>query len=299
MSYLKKVNKGPIKKNFLVLLYGVEGVGKSSFAASTPNPIFLCAEDGTENLDVARLPSPQNWQDVIDMIRELRSTNHGYNTLVVDTLDWLEIILHRSLMKARKVETIQDLGAYGAYVDVVNRPWLELIDELKLLREKMNILMLAHSEVKRFSDPQHNADYDRYELKFHLKKSGSLFKEFVDCLLFANFEVATKEDKTRKTRAYSDGTRVVFTEKRASHDAKNRFSMPYELPLDWTEISKYLNANQNDALKIQLEKIEEYKTNLRDENLNKLVDEEVKKAGNNIAKLSAIASRLYDKVVSQ
>lgn len=297
MSYLAKTNSGRIKKNALVMVHGPEGVGKTTLGSHFPKPIFLCAEDGTENLNVTRLPSPEAWSDVIGMIKELRNANHDFKTLVVDTVDWLEMILHKHLLAGRPAKsTIQDLGAFGSYVEVVNNEWLVFIRELKLLREKMNIVLLAHSEVKRFSDPQQNADYDRYELKMYVKKSGALFKEFVDCLLFVNFEVNTKEDKTRKTRAYSDGSRIIYTEKRASHDAKNRFNMPSELPFDYQELDKYLNRNEEDQIKEQIEKINEMKVLIDDENLISMVNEELEKSKNNLARLIVIGNRLSARI---
>lgn len=296
MSFLDQVSKGTIKRNFNILLYGVEGIGKSYFGAHCPSPIFLAAEDGTDTLDVARLPSPKGWPDVPAMVTELIQQNHPYKTLVIDTLDWLEIILHKHLMESKRVNTLQELGAYGAYVDVVNREWLKLIDLLKQLRVKMNILLLAHSEVKRFSDPQQNVDYDRYELKLHMKKSASLFKEFVDCLLFANYEVATREDKAKKTRAYGDGTRVVFTERRPSHDAKNRFGMPYEIPLDYGEVSKYFNLESNDEL---IKEIMEINKKIANESTRAKIFEAVKGAASDRTKLMAMKERALEIVCEQ
>lgn len=299
MSFLNKVQTGKIKKPFLMLLYGVEGVGKSSFAAQAPNPIFLCAEDGTENLDVARLPAPQSWNDVLGMLKELRNSNHKYETLVIDTLDWLEMSLHKHLLRGKpNTATIQDLGAFGAYVEVVNKEWLLFINEIKELRKKMNILFLAHSEVKRFNDPQGNVDYDRFELKMYVKKSAALFKEFVDCLLFANFEVNTKQDALKKTRAYSDGTRIIYTEKRASHDAKNRFSVPYELPLNFGDVYKYINRSDSECLNAELEKINEMKNRV-DDDLKRIVDEQVSLHSHDLVKIKAISNRLSQRIGAQ
>lgn len=251
---MSKVEKGIVRENFLIMLYGVEGVGKTTFGANTPNPIFICAERGSNHLDVSRLPGMDHWLMVMTAVNELLEEKHDYKTLVIDTVDWLERILHEYLCEQRNKSSIEDCGSYGKYVGVVNTEWKKLFDKLTKLRSKMNVLLLAHSEIKKFTDPVLNEEYDRYELKFYAKKSGALLKEYVDCVLFANHKtLVQKEDHTNKTRAYSDGERVVYTARRASHDAKNRFCMPDELPLDYEVIEKYLFMEPGHVVKDILE----------------------------------------------
>ncbi len=56
---IESVRTGRIEKPIRVLMYGTDGVGKTTFAADAPGPVFLAAEDGTAQLDVARFPEPE------------------------------------------------------------------------------------------------------------------------------------------------------------------------------------------------------------------------------------------------
>ena len=235
MSYLSGISKGKIQLNDLTLVYGVAGVGKTTFASQAPNPLFLPTEDGTSHMDVSRLERPKTWKDVLGIVTELLGDSHGYSTLVIDTLDGLEPLLFHHLTKGKT--TIEDVGGgYGRYVGVVNNEWSRLMNGLALLRANMNIIILAHAEIKKFEDPVNNQAYDRYQLKLYNQKSSMLWKEYVDCLLFANYEVVTKKDGS-KVRAFGFGERKLYTEHRPSFDAKNRLGLPSEIELSYEEFS--------------------------------------------------------------
>ena len=112
-------------------MYGVEGCGKSTFGANCPNPIFLCAESGTDHLDVARLPGTDNktpyWMQIRDMLNELLNEDHPYETLVIDTADWLESYLHEYLLRREKVSVVEQLaGGFGKHVNYINNEWRKL-----------------------------------------------------------------------------------------------------------------------------------------------------------------------------
>jgi hypothetical protein len=292
MSLLSKVSKGIIKKPHLVLIAGVDGVGKSSFAAQAPNPIFIGSEDGTNNLDVTRFPSMSKWSDVELALNELLTTDHEYKTLVVDSLDWLEPVLYQHICDKYNVKSIElAAGGYGkGYVESLNE-WIKFNKILMRLREEklMNIILIGHTEIVKFSDPTNQSDYDRFQLKLY-KKSAALFREFVDSVLFANFETFAKKDGN-KTRAYGDGVRVMFTERRPGFDAKNRFGLPFQMSLSWEE---YVKGTENDRSKLPdylRESIMELAKELNDERRAKALDA-TEKAGNNIVQLEAIKNRV-------
>lgn len=291
MNLLKQVSTGVIKQNFLILLYGVEGVGKTEFASKSPKAIFLCAEDGSGHLDVTRFPQCTHWLLALKMLEELIEEDHGYKTLVVDTLDWLEKIMHEFLMEQKGVETVAELGTYGTYIGVVNREWMRFIELLTVLKTKMNILLLAHAEIKRFDDPTSNTSYDRYALKLDVRKSAPIFKEFVQNLLFADYETNIKTEKgTGKTKAYGEGTRVVYTQHRPSHDAKNRCSMPYKLPLDFKEVQYYLDLTPT----VLLEEIEKLKSTIEDVEKLDLINAKVEENKNDSRMLLQVVERLKE-----
>lgn len=239
MGRLERVVKGKLHKPALVLIYGQEGVGKSTFGADAPKPIFVGPEAGTDNLDVARMPGVESWTDVRESVRELINCDHDYKTVVLDSLDWMEPKLHAEICKTDKNDPVvieNALGGYGRGITRATQMWAELIADLRALREKkqMNIVAIAHAQVKAFNDPDSVAPYDRYQLKLN-DKAAALWKEFVDALLFARFEIlAKKEQKTdRKAKAYGDGKRVMYSEHRPAFDAKNRYGLPFELPVNW------------------------------------------------------------------
>jgi hypothetical protein len=236
MGLIDHVTTGKIEKPWLILAWGIEGIGKSSFAADSPSPIFIAAESGTNNLDVARFDTPKRWADVMSCLEALAKEKHDFRTVVLDTLDWLEMILHSEICRQYKVRNIEHAaGGYGKGYGEAFTLWQEMKNSLDILRNDrgMNVILIAHSEIKDFFDPQLQVNYNRYQIKLH-KKATALWKEYVDAILFATFKTYPKEESGKKTKVFSDGDRVMFTEGRPQFEAKNRFGLPFELPLSWT-----------------------------------------------------------------
>lgn len=240
---LAKVTKGKQKKPHRVVGYGPEGIGKSSFAAGAPAPIFLPLEDGTNHLDVARFPKAETWKEAREAIRTLINEKHSYETLVVDTLDALEALLWRHMCERDKFADekqktpLRDIESYGygkGYTKALE-DWRGFLKDLEALSAKgVHIILLAHSQVKSFKNPA-GEDYDRYELKLHQKASG-LIKEWAESVLFMNYETFAKKDPgTKRVKAFDNGARLIFTERRAAYDAKHRGNLPESLPLSWTD----------------------------------------------------------------
>lgn len=239
---LAAVSRGaqPTPKRFLV--YGVEGVGKSSLAAGAPDAIFLTPEDGVGDLDVARFPEPKTWQDILDALNALLTGEHAYKTLVVDTVDWIEPILFAHVCRQGGKASITDFGygdGYRASTDLW-RIFTARCDELRHKRG-MTIVLLGHSAVKEFKDPGNDA-YERYQLKLY-KDSAGWLREWADAVLFANYDVATKENKRGRVRAFDTGARFLFTQRTAAYDAKNRLNLPPRVPLSWSDLEEAIDAN--------------------------------------------------------
>ncbi len=247
---LDAVTRGRVDKPMRVLLYGTEKVGKTTWASNAPAAIFICAEDGTSQLDVARFPQPETWSDVLDAIHQLTTEPHQYKTVVIDTLDWLERVVWESIGKRDGKVNIESYG-YGKGYNVALDEWRLLTDRLDELRHKrgMHIVLLAHSWVKTFKDPESDG-YDRYEMKLNAK-AGGLIKEWCDAVLFAQHEVFTKKSDTGRTRGIDgDGARIVHTERRAAWDAGNRYGLPSTLPLHWDDFIAAVRAG-GDAEKLR------------------------------------------------
>lgn len=251
---LKGVATGKIKKPALILIYGPDGIGKSTFGAEAPNPIFIGSEDGTSNLNTSRFTGLKTFREIQGKVKELLSEEHDFKSVVIDSLDWLEPLVWKEVMSLdpKKPDVIEEaFGGYGKWVAKANSIWKELMEDLQHLREekKMNVIIIAHSHVKTFTDPSKPLPYDRYMLKLN-DKAAAVWREFVDCVLFVNEEVltATANRGDRKAKAYGDGKRVMFTERRPSFDAKNRYGLPFELPLGWKFFEDAMNAGEPDSI---------------------------------------------------
>ena len=244
MGYLERITAGPQQRPYRLLIYGVEGIGKSTFAASAPEPVFVGTEDGTAHLDVRRLPPPEKLEDVKAMLRELREAEHPFQTLVVDTVDWLEPIVWQHVCEAAGQPNIEAFGYGKGYVAALDE-WRELVFALERLQRdrEMHVILVGHAQIKPFRNPEGD-DFDRYELKLHRGAAG-LLKEWVEDLLFANYETFSVKDKqTRRVKGISTGARLVHTVRTAAFDAKNRHDLPETLPLDWSEYDRACQARR-------------------------------------------------------
>lgn len=221
-----------------ILLVGVEGIGKSTFGADSPDPIFIAAEDGLRHLDVPVFPQPQNFGEIRAAIAELRTGEHEYRTVVFDTLDWIEPLIWDHVCAENKWDSIEAPG-YGKGYVVVTETWREFLADLERLRNERNmeVILLAHAQIKTFSNPA-GPDYARYESKLD-RRAAALVKEWTDCNLFAVHEEYAEMRKDRKGvekptgKATSTGLRIIHTERTAAWDAKNRHGLPPELPLSY------------------------------------------------------------------
>jgi len=252
---LASVTSGRQREPMSLLVYGVEKIGKSTFASEAPAPIFLDAEKGTEEIDVARFPTPETWEDVIEAVRTLIAGEHPYRTLVIDTLDWIEPLLWASICKRDGFATVEAYGYGKGYATALDE-WRVLLAALERLRtlKRMNVILLAHSWIKSFKNPE-GLDFDRYELKLH-PKAGGLIKEWPKAVLFANHEtIATEEKKTKRVRGVSTGARLIYTNRTAAYDAGNRYNLPDSLPLEWAEFAAAVEAGQSADPKILADEI--------------------------------------------
>ena len=218
---LSEITKGGAIQPPRVLIYGPAGVGKTTFAASAKNPIFLPIEDGLAALD------------------ELINENHDYRTLVIDSLDWLEPLIWAHTCEQNKWQSIEQPGYGRGYVEAL-RYWREFLDRANYLRDakKMACVMIGHSAIKRFEAPDAEA-FDRYVIKLQAK-ACDLVSEHSDAILFANQRYSTikTEDRGRtRTRGTGQGDRVMYTEERPAWVAKNRYGLPPEMALDWAEFA--------------------------------------------------------------
>ncbi len=225
-----------------VFCYGTHGVGKSTWAAGAPRPIFIPTEDGLAGLEVDRFPLVTRYDEVIAALSSLYSEDHSYETVVIDSADWLERLIWTNVCEQRSAKAIDDFGFARGYAFALTQ-WTQVLDGLSALRNErgMTIIILAHSRIAPFNNPE-TESYDRFSPRLY-KSAASLLMEWADEVLFATYKVYTKttdEGFNRKRTHGVGGERVLRTSERPSHMAKNRLNLPDELPLAWEEFARYL-----------------------------------------------------------
>lgn len=234
-----KIISGKIIKPQKVVIYGPEGIGKSTFAAQFPKPLFIDTEGSTSHLEVDRLPRPTSWQMLRQYIKDLKGDTMGYHTLVIDTADWAERLCEEAICQSNGKVGIEDFG-YGKGYTYVKEEFGRLLDSLSdLIDAGMNVVLTAHSIIRKFELPEETGAYDRYELKLGQKagnQCAALAKEWADMVLFVNYKevVITTKDNKKKV---SGGKRVMYTAHNPCWDAKNRHGLAEELPFDYQEIA--------------------------------------------------------------
>lgn len=220
-----------------IVLYGPHGIGKTTFGASAPSPILLPTEDGLGSLQVAHFPILRSYDAVVEAISALYEQDHDYQTIVIDSADWLEPLVWAETARAHGKDDIEAFGYGKGYLYALDQ-WRDILDGLNALRaeKSMAIVFLAHTEIKRFDAPD-SEPYDRYQIKLQ-PRAAALLEEWADAVLFATFRVFTSREDVgfnrTVTRGIGDGTRVMYTEERPAFKAKNRYRLPPELPLDWS-----------------------------------------------------------------
>lgn len=234
-----KIISGKIIKPQKVVVYGPEGIGKSTFAAQFPKPLFIDTEGSTSHLEVDRLPRPTSWQMLKQYIKDLKGDTMGYHTLVIDTADWAERLCEEAICQSNGKVGIEDFG-YGKGYTYVKEEFGRLLDSLSdLIDAGMNVVLTAHSIIRKFELPEETGSYDRYELKLGQKagnQCAALAKEWADMVLFVNYKeiVITTKDNKKKV---SGGKRVMYTAHNPCWDAKNRHGLAEELPFDYQKIA--------------------------------------------------------------
>jgi hypothetical protein len=242
MSTLAQIQRGKTPRPPRVVLYGTPGVGKSTFASQAAKPIFVPTEDGLDEIDTAKFPLATKNEQVVSALKELRAQPHDYETVVVDSLDWLERLIFDRVCADFEVSSIEkaDGGYARGYIHALTQ-WREILELLNLLRIErgMVVLMIAHAKVERFEDPE-APPYDRYSPRLN-KHGGALVSECADAVLFATRKLRTQTDDAgfgrKRTVAHAigkgGGERVIRTVGGPTCVAKNRYGLVEELPLSW------------------------------------------------------------------
>lgn len=231
---LNTIIKGRTAAPPRLILYGMEGIGKSTFGANFPAPIFVQTEDGLGNIDCERFPLATSFMDVLEQLVALQTEKHDYKTVVLDSLDWLERLIWDKVALDAKVDSIESIG-YGRGYTIALNHWRKVLDITTKLRSNgMIVLFLAHAVAEDYTDPEVTG-LKRFTPRLH-KTARSLLSEYVDLILLA----------TRKFGAANgseNNPRIVRTEATPYQVAKSRYNIPPELPLDAAAVLDAIRAS--------------------------------------------------------
>lgn len=241
-----EIIKGKVPCAKKVLIYGPEGIGKSTFASRFPEPLFIDTEGSTKEMDVSRTPTPASWAMLMEQVAYVKNHPDICRTLVIDTLDWAEQMCVEHVCARYGKAGIEDFGYGNGYVYAKEEfgRFLNRLEET--VKTGIHIVLTAHAQMRKFEQPDEIGSYDRWELKLGKKttsQTSPLVKEWADMVLFANYKTfsVAVDDKGKKHKAQG-GARVMYTVHHPCWDAKNRYGLPDEMPFEYEGIAHILAA---------------------------------------------------------
>ena len=241
-----QITKGKRARAQKVVVYGPEGIGKSTFAAQFPEPLFIDTEGSTDNMDVSRLDKPSSYTMLKNEIAWVKANPTVCKTLVIDTIDWAESLVIADVCAQHGKKGIEDFGWGNGYT-YTKEEMGRLLNQLgELVDLGINVVLTAHAQMRKFEQPDEMGSYDRWELKLGKKTSSQtapLVKEWADMVLFANYKTVVMTADNGKKKA-TGGQRVLYTQHHPAWDAKNRHGLPEEMPFDYAGIAHIFNQAQ-------------------------------------------------------
>lgn len=241
-----QITRGKRARAQKVVVYGPEGIGKSTFAAQFPEPLFIDTEGSTDNMDVSRLDKPTSYTMLKNQIAWVKANPTVCKTLVIDTIDWAESLVIADVCAQHGKKGIEDFGWGNGYT-YTKEEMGRLLNQLgELVDLGINVVLTAHAQMRKFEQPDEMGSYDRWELKLGKKTSSQtapLVKEWADMVLFANYKTVVMTADNGKKKA-TGGKRVLYTQHHPAWDAKNRHGLPEEMPFDYAGIAHIFNQAQ-------------------------------------------------------
>ena len=243
---LKSISKTKRVRAPKIVLVGQGKIGKTTFAAMSPNAIGILTEDGADAVNANAFPLASSLQDVYAAIDTLINQDHEFQTLFLDSLDWLEPLVQDYVCKANNWKNIEAPGFGKGYVAAAEE-WRNLLSGLEVLRAQkgMGIILIAHDKIKRIEDPL-TEGYDSHVLKLHDRAAG-LVLEWADVVGYAGYRIFTSKTDAgfgnKETKATTTGERILHVEPHPAHCGGNRFGLT-NMPLDWAHFQTALAAAQ-------------------------------------------------------
>lgn len=249
-----KIIKGKLPSAKKIVIYGPEGIGKSTFASKFPDPIFIDIEDSTKELDVARFEKPTSWAMLLQQVKYAADNPACCKTLVIDTSDWAEQLEITDLCAKKGWSGLEDAG-YGKGYQYSAEEFGKLLNLLSDVADKgIHVVITAHAWLRKIELPDEMGAYDHWEMKTS-KKVAPMIREWADAVLFANYKtivvnVDGQGAQKGKNKAQG-GARVMYTSHHPCWDAKNRYGLPEEMPFEYAGIAHIIEQFHNSSGAIQ------------------------------------------------
>lgn len=236
------ITKGIIPSAKKVIIYGAEGIGKSTMASHFPEPVFCDTEGSTKAMDVSRFDAPKKWEDIFSAVKYVSTNPDCCKTFVLDTADWAEMLCIRYTCDKGGVNGVEDFG-YGKGYVYVQENFKKLLDRLDdLIEAEINVVVTAHAKMRKFEQPDEMGAYDRWEMKLS-RQVAPMLKEWADMVLFANYKTFVVEDDKTKSKKAQGGKRVMYTTHNPCWDAKNRYGLADCLPFEYSAIKSVIEGD--------------------------------------------------------
>lgn len=244
-----EIIRGKIPGAKKVVVYGPEGIGKTTFASRFPDPVYIDTEGSTKDMDVARTPAPSSWQMLLDQVGYFMAHPEQLKTLVIDTADWAEQMCSAAVCAQSHKGGIEDFG-YGKGYVYLQEEFGKLLNLLTDLVEQkgINAVLTAHAKMRKFEQPDEMGAYDRWEMKL-TKQVAPMVKEWADMVLFANYKTIVVnvdgQGAQKGKNKVQGGKRVMYTTHHSCWDAKNRYGLPEEAAFDYAVIAPIIEQARN------------------------------------------------------
>jgi hypothetical protein len=241
---LKSISKTKRMRAPKIVIAGPGKIGKTTFASEAPNAVGILTEDGADAVDASAFPLCKSLQDVYSAITTLLKDKHEFSSVFIDSLDWLEPLLHKHVCEANKWVNIETPGYGKGYIAAADE-WRVLLSGLEALRSERNmaIILIGHDKIKRYESPL-TEGYDQFTLKLH-DRASDLVREWADVIGWANHRIVTTQSDAgygnKETKARTTGERILHVETHPGHMGGNRFGLK-NMPLSWDAFAAALAA---------------------------------------------------------